>query len=154
MKKLAISLLAITPMLTHADSFFDSIKWKMIDVSKNAVVEEDINKFLKSCHKITEDDYLKFTDLKFRGLPVKYYIPYHDSGEGSFWGYVFDSSEANVRKVIPELDKNVKMTKEQRKAFSKVKVFISYGLGSEFGKNATWVSCGGTWKPGAISPED
>lgn len=154
MKKLIPYLLAIIPCLTHADSLFDSVKWKNVDASKNEMVKERLDQFLKNCQKLTKEDYLKFTNLEFRGLPVKYYIPYDESGEGSFWGYVFESSQANVRKAIPELDKNIKMTKEDKKSFSKIKLFINYGLDSGFAKNLTWVSCGGTWKPGAVSPGD
>ena len=154
MKKIMISAFSLVAFSCFADSIIDSTKWIKVNPTKNYIVENNINFFIKNCHKLTEDKYLEFTNLKFRGLQVKYYIPSNASGEGDYWSYIFNASESDVKKAIPDIigRKKIKMTKEQAKYHRDLELFISGPV--DFNKNMTTVTCGGGWKHGLIDPED
>lgn len=147
MKKIIIAACIFASFSCFADSIIDSIKWIKVDQTKNYIVENNIDFFIKNCHKLTEEKYLEFTNLTFRGLQVKYYIPEKQSGEGNYWSYIFKASESDVKKAIPEVRgrKKIKMTKEQAKSHREIELFVSYDM--DFDKNMTMVTCGGSWKP-------
>lgn len=111
--------------------------------STSSALDQDIDSFIKTCSQRGKKYPPKFSG-SYRGVLISEFIPESASGEGDYWGYVFDTPAEKLKIAIPEASKSakIKMSKAQAAEFK----FIERTIRDQGGKS--WLVCGGPWKRG------
>ena len=111
--------------------------------STSSALDQDIDSFIKTCSQRGKKYPPKFSG-SYRGIPISEFIPEFASGEGDYWGYVFDVPADKLKAAIPEASKpaRMKMSKAQAAEF----MLIERKIRDQGEKS--WLVCGGPWKGG------